>query len=464
MTVISEETPSSGVNGTTFVDIFNQSWFASTSTGETIDPWVIGVLACLLGSFCGSLGDNMVRKGFLMVGEDANLLKMWRCLMWDVGMFFSVVVNSICTLVGLSFAPATIVTSFAGVHIFWNMVIAKTWNRERTTGWDYAGSGCIMFGIFLIVVYSGKEQHIGSVGEFWSHLANPYPMAFMISAVVLLVICWLLSLDWICESLLREAHANAIQRFAVATVAGVCGGMSNVLAKAAVLTVSAMQLMGFQYVARDPATYAVLGLTIAFAVAQLIFLNTALQKFEAIYVVPIINSLLIACGSLGGLVLFNEIPSRYELYIAGMFLVCAGAAFLSYGKFEAEVSLLEKGLLNLPSTLSFDRETPQEPEEEPCCQCFDIICKPLTDLSVDILTRTNTISLDYPVSLLRQESIRSRPSFMSLDQRSQSFGLGTELPKRRIGSLPAVQEEGEREVSDLSSNATSSMEPLIRTS
>eukprot|EP00922_Rhytidocystis_sp_ex-Travisia-forbesii_P015311 GHVS01022840.1.p1 GENE.GHVS01022840.1~~GHVS01022840.1.p1 ORF type:complete len:471 (-),score=70.22 GHVS01022840.1:819-2231(-) len=457
------------VNGTASVDgIFSNSWFAPTATGQVVDPWVIGVLASLLGSFCGSLGDNMVRKGFLIAGEDVNLMKMWRSPMWTIGMFFSVIVNTVCTLVALAFAPATIVTSFAGVHILWNMLIAKTWNRERTTGWDYVGSGCIILGIVLIVVYSGKEHHIGTVDGFWAHMVTPYPMAFMLAVFALLLTCWVLSFDWVCERIVNEAHVKGIQRFAISTMAGVCGGMSNVLAKAVVLTGTAVQLIGFHAVAKDPATYAVVGLTVIFAVSQLVFLNTSLKRFEAIYVVPIINSLLIACGSFGGLVLFNEIPSRYDLYIAGMCLVCAGAAFLSYGKYEAEVALLQKGLLNLPSTVSLDALQRHAGEEEAappsCCQCFDYICKPLTDVSVDILTRTNTLSIDYPSSLLQQQSIRSRPSFTALEERSYSFGSGTELNKRRVGSLPAVEEEAEKDFSDVCSSvaASSTLEPLIR--
>eukprot|EP00921_Rhytidocystis_pertsovi_P009795 GHVQ01015742.1.p1 GENE.GHVQ01015742.1~~GHVQ01015742.1.p1 ORF type:complete len:448 (+),score=37.10 GHVQ01015742.1:1475-2818(+) len=418
----------------------NVSWSSSPSSSwlnlEAFDvpcsPTVIGIMSCIVGSFCGSIGDNMVKRAFSLAGHRFPIEEIWKCPMWLVGIFLSVVINTVCTVVALAFATASVVTSFAAVHIFWNTVIAKTWLREKTSRWDLIGTICIITGIVLIVWFSGKHQPIGNVDSFVSHLTNFGVSCFIISTVLLL--CCLAFLATRGEdSLPATSYQRTIQRFSTAAVSGICGGMTNVFAKAFVLILGSIAFEGSRRVLTDPSTYIVLILTIIFALTQFLFLNKALQRFEAITVVPIINALLITSGALGGYFLFKEIPSRYDLYIIGIVSVTAGVAFLAYGKYTAEIQAIETGLIDLP--------TPYErvPEED-TFSCFEWLCHPLTDLSLDIMSSTNAVSLLYPPALILEPTVRRRPSVQALERRNIAAHT-REMHRTLPASVPSEKED-----------------------
>ncbi|PFH34382.1 hypothetical protein BESB_075340 [Besnoitia besnoiti] len=435
--------------------------------------WILGILACLVGSFCGSLGDNMIRKSFLVLKDDVQLYHMWRSPLWTVGMFLTVVVNTLCTLIALVFTPATIVTSFAGVHIFWNTILAKTLNHEQTVWYDYAGVTAITVGITLIVACSGKDRTIDSIESFVGNLGCASSACFCL--VLFVLICFgstitlaptLLGLppaSCTADSCSRSAgedegrslsppgqhasHGNSlsvslegaeefcvdirrarvIERFAVAATSGACGGLSNLFAKAVLLLGNATASPGGVDEAKealggtlryDWTAGSLVVIVAVVSVMQIVFLSTSLRRFEAIYVVPTINSVLIASGAIGGVILFEEVPRDAPLFALGLVLVVSGVTALSYGKYEAEKQKVAEDL-RLQAAQGNSNAEPLLPTHErsrfssllgfgasffeggrACDGCCDTLFRPLTSASVNILVRNNTMNAHYPSTLL----------------------------------------------------------------
>lgn len=251
----------------------------------------------------------MVRRSFVVLREDVDFFQMWRSPLWAIGMFLTVVVNTVCTLIALLFAPATIVTAFAGVHIFWNTVLAKTLNRERSVIHDYVGIAAVVAGIILIVIFSGKDKAIASVESFTLNLIQPGPTLYCLS---LLFVIGLGSVVAVCPSAVgltryrgEDAPAfsspsrsgegccsdvsltHVVERFAVAATSGACGGLSNVFAKAVLLLAHAAASPAREedVISGKPWNYgwtagSLIVITAVVSVMQLVFLNASLQRFE----------------------------------------------------------------------------------------------------------------------------------------------------------------------------------------
>lgn len=191
---------------------------------------------------------------------------------------------------------------------------------------------------------------------------------------------------------------------------------------------------------------------------------------QAIYVVPIINSVLIATGALGGVVLFREVPANLPLFTIGLALVLIGVVALSYGKYEAEKRQVEEDLSrggglsragNADPLLPRGRSggslfeeggpgglagMPRRGGDSPD-GCWDILLRPLTDASVNILVRNNTMNASYPPTLLRSGTSDRNASLKalrkaSMDSRSGSaaWSRGGELT--RMGSPTPLSRAG----------------------
>eukprot|EP01068_Selenidium_serpulae_P013808 Selendium_serpulae@DN6012_c0_g1_i2.p1 len=90
--------------------------------------WLIGVTITIVGSFLGALGDILVRLSFTREDKKDEALRrpLIKRPLWLSGMFCSVVLDGVMTIVALNFTSAAIVTPFAGLHIFWKIAFSVT--------------------------------------------------------------------------------------------------------------------------------------------------------------------------------------------------------------------------------------------------------------------------------------------------------------------------------------------------
>ncbi|XP_026191658.1 probable magnesium transporter NIPA1 [Cyclospora cayetanensis] len=298
------------------------------------DLWPLGISIIFCGSLSGAAGDTMVRMSYSAAGPEPSVREMLKKPMFVIGMILTTAVDSACTLGALTFAPSSMVTPFAGVHIFWAVLLSHFWLKESVGRWEVLGSSCVISGVLLLVLFSGKETDITSISQFRAAASTPLALTYISVAAASTLTLVLLSQKLYPCSL--GAWEVPIQRLSLALASGVFGGNTNVSAK--LLTIAVTQLFRGDFsvltnlAVCDSSSwqaYAVFFATILLALLQLLFLNTALRKFEAIYVIPTTNSCLVAEGIVGAIMVLREYPSTWVCFLLGLLLCVGGILVLT---------------------------------------------------------------------------------------------------------------------------------------
>ncbi|KEP64866.1 UNVERIFIED_CONTAM: hypothetical protein HHA_203350 [Hammondia hammondi] len=302
--------------------------------------WPVGVSVVFVGSWAGALGDTMVRRAYMEAGEDVSSSVMLKRPLFVFGMLLTIVLDPICTFVALLFAPSSIVTPFAGVHIFWAVLIAHFWLKEYMCYWEKCGSVGIVTGVMLMVVFSGKRAKIDSIDSFDSYVRSAGAVAYLVYSSILLIIILVLAFKWYPCSLGRSEFA--VGRLATSVASGFLGGNANIATK--FFTIIVMDLCtGNTAVFSNWRTYVVALGASTVGLGQLFFLNVALRRYEAVYVVPTINSSLVTQGTIGAILLLHETPGNWIAFGSGLVL-CVGGIVVLTAMHTVQASRIEEKL------------------------------------------------------------------------------------------------------------------------
>ncbi|CDJ49552.1 hypothetical protein, conserved [Eimeria brunetti] len=218
----------------------------------------------------------------------------------------------------------SMVTPFAGVHIFWAVLLSHFWLKEAVGRWELVGSSFVICGVLLMVLFSGKETEILSLQQMKETTGGPLALAYISLSAAAAAALVILSHKLIPVSL--GAWEVPVQRLSLALASGVFGGNTNVSAK--VLTIAATQLFKGDL--------------------------SLLRRFEAIYVIPTTNSCLVAEGILGAIMLLRETPASWLCFLFGVFLCLLGILVLTI-----------KHKSNTPIKNNASSNPPPRPVEEP---------------------------------------------------------------------------------------------------
>ncbi|KAL7065936.1 hypothetical protein ACR3K2_36120 [Cryptosporidium serpentis] len=125
--------------------------------------------------------------------------------------------------------------------------------------------------------------------------------------------------------------SSPIIRFCVCATSGLCGGYSNILIQNLMQIMATHSYGVFNY----PALYIIFTTFFILALLQAIFWNLSLYNYEAIYAVPIVNSVLITSGGLCSLALYNEDLNTGSTMLSPIDGLCfmIGAIFIICGIF-----------------------------------------------------------------------------------------------------------------------------------
>jgi len=145
----------------------------------------------------------------------------------------------------------------------------------------------------------------------------------------------------------RVVFPSHVRRFCIAAISGLCGGNTNVVVQNVMKVFNAE---GYSIIFQWQFDLVVGALAIL-AIGQLYFLNVALAKYEAIFVVPTVNSVLIASACFAGLSLYNDAASLPPLSLAlfsfGALIIIWGIVVLSVADTPTDIQ---------PSTKKMGRE------------------------------------------------------------------------------------------------------------
>ena len=118
------------------------------------DQWHFGVLLSILASFVGGLGDNFVRYAHTWEPDDTSdayehsRLKIMG--VWLMGLFLTVVGNTLLTIWSLAFADASLIVPFAASHVIFTVVLAIFINGEHLNYHGWWSIVLILVGLSLI--------------------------------------------------------------------------------------------------------------------------------------------------------------------------------------------------------------------------------------------------------------------------------------------------------------------------
>ncbi|KAF8822246.1 hypothetical protein IE077_000709 [Cardiosporidium cionae] len=291
--------------------------------------WRTGLSIASFGALAGALGDNMVRKVYMVKGSDAKATVYFSDWIFVTGMILTTVVDATSTVVALGFAPSSVVTPFAVVHIFLSIVIAKFWLREFMGKWEYAGSGLLLGGVALIIVFTGKATTLRTIDDFAASIGDTMAIIYFITVGIAVILCVILSSNIAARTIPRCGFM--LQRFCTAAASGLLGGNTNISAKAFTVVVSTFFNAKINSYT-DWRSYFIILLTGVLAILQVVYLNIGLRKYQAVYVIPITNSFLVTTGIVGGMMLLKEIPNNTSsllLTLLGLLIILAGILILS---------------------------------------------------------------------------------------------------------------------------------------
>eukprot|EP01065_Artemidia_motanka_P029372 TRINITY_DN35499_c0_g1_i1.p1 TRINITY_DN35499_c0_g1~~TRINITY_DN35499_c0_g1_i1.p1 ORF type:complete len:323 (+),score=63.60 TRINITY_DN35499_c0_g1_i1:240-1208(+) len=279
-----------------------------------------GLILGAIGTLCGGLGDNLVRKAYAKTQVESS--ERWLHLdkpervdapapccsttmlfhpLWIVGWTLTLGLDTGFTLVALYLAPLEEIAPLGATHILWASVFAFLVNGEVLRTQDAFGAVCVLLGLSLVLAVAP-----GGTSATPAVLADGNCQS---SAAALLggaAVCGLL---W-------RAGTVRAARIARPAFAGICGAASNSLV--------------FMLERMRGSHPVMLSLTAALALcapAQLWSLNSALAASEACVVVPVYQATLLLGASFVGVTCFDasrlDIDATVKL-VCGMSLCCVG--------------------------------------------------------------------------------------------------------------------------------------------
>eukprot|EP00918_Siedleckia_nematoides_P028178 GHVU01060572.1.p1 GENE.GHVU01060572.1~~GHVU01060572.1.p1 ORF type:complete len:474 (-),score=60.41 GHVU01060572.1:41-1462(-) len=283
---------------------------------------VVAVASSGGGANCTTITDSNAKAAHSI----CSLLKSPE---WLAGMVLTTVINPAGTIAALALAPATLVTSMAGCHVLFNMILAKLLLKEHAKPLDYVGSVGVAAGMCLVVAFSGKDQPVSSADAYLLTLTETNAIVYICVMLGLLLCTIVLSSNTVALRLISGNTGTAIQRLCLCLTSGLAAGNSNLAAKGVVMSVSELGTVGIQAVACRVFPYVALVCTGVLALTQIVYLNWALKVHTALFVVPTTNSVLIIIGAIGAIVILLEDPISVPLFALGLVCIICGIFCLS---------------------------------------------------------------------------------------------------------------------------------------
>lgn len=270
----------------------------SSSLPIHYDQWYYGVLLSLLASFVGGLGDNFVRYAHTRKRDAAKLANTGA---WLLGLFLTVVGNTVLTIWSLAYADASLIVPFAASHVIFTVVLAIFINDERLNCKGWWSIFLILAGTVFVVVEANKssvDYDLDTIVEFFLKPAflGVCLVYFLVSAVCLFVF-------------VRGADVGVsenVRALCASIAAGLFGAFGSVMAKAVVEVFKQANRVGWAPLLGRQAMWGILAFAITVAVSQVFIYNAALKQYDASVVMPMVLATLTLFGTFLGAIFFVE--------------------------------------------------------------------------------------------------------------------------------------------------------------
>ncbi|CAA7020674.1 unnamed protein product [Microthlaspi erraticum] len=249
--------------------------------------------------------------------------------LWWVGLV-TMTFGEIANFVAYVYAPAVLVTPLGALSIIISAVLAHFLLNEKLRQMGVWGCVCCIVGCVMIVIHAPQEQTPNSVQAIWKLAMQP---AFLIYVAASMSI--VLALILYCEPLCGQTN--------VLVYTGICSlmGSLTVMSIKAVGIAIKLTLEGINQIWYPETWFFIMVATIC-VVMQMIYLNKALDTFNAAIVSPIYYVMFTTLTIFASAIMFKDWYGQSTDSIAseicGFITVLTGTVILHAAREEEEAS------------------------------------------------------------------------------------------------------------------------------
>ena len=311
--------------------------------------WVVGMLVCIFGCFLASVGLALqkvthTRREKAKIKDSASLRDSldpsvedkpyYTEPVWVAGMMF-IVVDAILDVLSYGLAPQSLLAPLASLTMVFNAIVAPRFLGEPISKDDYYGTFIIVAGVTLTITGSEKETPTYDMAAIRALYARTIVPIYLITIGVVLLSLYLwakqLGPEGETAEHLAQIRSPMKRKLLAASYpiqGGIWGGISVQFMKCVVeLTKTTMegdsQLGYFEF-------WMFTGFLAVSLILQAHFLNCGLQRFDALFIIPLYQVIWIISGVLGGGIVFNEFA---VMTFGDVLLFGIGAAVIFFGVF-----------------------------------------------------------------------------------------------------------------------------------
>lgn len=274
----------------------------------------IGAALAIIGNLLISVSMNIQKYSHLRQAEEKSETHYLKSKIWWVGLIL-MVLGEIGNFSAYGFSPASLVAPLGTTTVIANAIIAVVFLRERVRYQDVFGVTLAIVGAFLLVTFSTKETSELTGRELAVYLRQWPFLVYVILEII--IFCTLMFVQW------RYDLENVV---IFLLLVALLGSLTVISAKAVSsmvnITLSGNSQLG------HPLFYVMLIVMITTAIAQVKFLNRAMQSFDATVVVPTNFVLFTISAIISGIVLYREF---YGLTFLEIFMFLFGCVLSFVG-------------------------------------------------------------------------------------------------------------------------------------
>jgi len=347
--------------------------------------WWLGPLLSALGSTMSNFGVNCQKLSAMWEAKVApeERRPYTRQPMWWVGILL-LMLGSFGDFSALMFSPQSIVAPVSAITLVANIFFATSFLGEQVQNTDYVGTGCILVGVLICVVFGSRGHDEIDITDMKSNFVQAPFLVYAIitssSALAIYLCCrylepkrvkletllfegenvWLKEIqesnaeriectNWK-NSLIRSYHGYVkfvkLHPFFYCALSGILGGQSLTFAKSVGELIGDSFDQGWKKSVGSGIFWFFFFGMLFFIFSQIHFINKALIISDALFVVPVFQCFWISFSTLGGLFYYQEYKTlkfmNYLLFPIGIILILLGVYTLALREFLIDIISLFK--------------------------------------------------------------------------------------------------------------------------
>ncbi|CAD5319082.1 unnamed protein product [Arabidopsis thaliana] len=264
--------------------------------------------------------------------------------LWWAGMV-TMIVGEAANFVAYIYAPAVLVTPLGALSIIISAVLAHFLLKEKLKKMGVLGCVSCIVGSVVIVIHAPKEQTPNSVEEIWNLATQPgtslslflthTPFLIYVAITMSIVLALILHFEPLC------GQTNILVYIGICSLMGALTVMSiKAIGIAIKLTMEGVSQIGY------PQTWLFVMVAVTCVVTQLIYLNKALDTFNAAIVSPVYYVMFTTLTIVASAIMFKDWSGQDAASVAselcGFITVLTGTMIL-HGTREEEQQQASSG-------------------------------------------------------------------------------------------------------------------------